>query len=218
LKANEVEESSAKAAVAAPVDESSEGSESAPAAAPATPIESDSATPAAPATPAEQAAPADEEESKEEEAEEGAEDTSKPEEEETEEDQPSEAETPPPPPTYSAPAYPAAPQKETGVLGVPTGLNYPFFLHNNFLLLFILIGMIFTLIGGILSGTAIISENTDIYGASVITISLGLFTFGTFLVLAAVFRDDMNDFVRLGFLITGAIAVFGLILYSRFGI
>jgi hypothetical protein len=218
LKANEVEESSAKAAVAAPVDESKEGTESAPAAAPATPIESDSTTSAAPAAPAEPAASAEEEESKEEQAAEGAEDTSKPE-EETEEEQPSEPETPPPPPpAYSAPAYPPAPLKDTGVLGVPTGLKYPFFLHNNFLLLFILIGMIFTLIGGILSGSAIISENSDIYGASVITISLGLFTFGTFLVLAAVFRDDMNDSVRLGFLISGAIAVFGLILYSRFGV
>lgn len=212
MKANEVEESSAKAAVAAPVDESKEGTESAPAAAPATPIESDSTTSAAPAAPAEPAASAEEEESKEEARdEEGG--------TETEEEQPSEPETPPPPPpAYSAPAYPPAPQKDTGVLGVPTGLKYPFFLHNNFLLLFILIGMIFTLIGGILSGSAIISENSDIYGASVITISLGLFTFGTFLVLAAVFRDDMNDSVRLGFLISGAIAVFGLILYSRFGV
>ncbi|MCK5561771.1 MAG: hypothetical protein KAJ51_14315, partial [Thermoplasmata archaeon] len=193
-----------------------------PAAAPAKPIESDSATPAAPATPAEPAKPADEEEGKEEEAEEAeevAEDTSKPEEEETEEEKPSETETqPPPPPAYSAPAYPPTQQKESGVLGVPTGLKYPFFLHNNFLLLFIFIGMIFTLIGGILSGSAIITENSDIYGASVITISLGLFTFSTFLVLAAVFRDDMNHFVRLGLLITGGIAVFGLILYSRFGI
>lgn len=97
-------------------------------------------------------------------------------------------------------------------------LPYPFFLHNNFLMLFIFIGMLFTLIGGIMSGSAIISANNDIYGASVIAISIGLFTISTFLILAALFRDDVNHFVRLGFLITGAIAIFGLILYSRFGV
>ena len=119
-----------------------------------------------------------------------------------------------PPQEYSSTAYPGYPQKETGALGVPTNLKYPFFLHNNFLLLFIFIGMIFILIGGILSGAAIISNNRDISGASIITVSLGLFTFSTFLVLAAVFRDDLNHIVRLGFLIAGAIAIFGLLLYS----
>ncbi len=124
----------------------------------------------------------------------------------------SSAPSPPPAQTYYPP-----PRHESSVMGVPTGLKYPFFLHNNFLMLFIIIGMIFTLIGGILSGASYISSNKDIYGASVITISLGLFTISTFLILAALFREDLDHFIRLGLLITGAFAIFGLVLYSRFG-
>jgi hypothetical protein len=220
LKANDVEESAKSAAVAAPVNESKEGADSAPAAAPAKPVPAaDSTTPATPATPAEPAKPTEEESKADEEAgDEAIEDeaTQEEAEEKTEEEEtPRETETPPsPPPAYSPTAYPGYQQKEIGLLGVPADLKYPFFLHNNFLLLFIFIGMIFILIGGILSGVANISGNSDIYGASIITVSLGLFTFSTFLVLAAVFRDDLDHSVRLGFLIAGAIAVFGLLLYS----
>jgi len=91
---------------------------------------------------------------------------------------------------------------------------YPMFLHNNFLMLFIFIGMIFILIGGILSGSAILSKNINVYGASIITISLGLFTMSTFLILAALFRNDLNHFIRLGLLIIGAFSILGLILYA----
>jgi hypothetical protein len=77
--------------------------------------------------------------------------------------------------------------------------------------------MILTLLGGIMSGWAIIVNNIDIYGASVITISMGLFTLSTFITLAALFREDLDHFVRLGLLITSAFLIFGLILNSRFG-
>jgi hypothetical protein len=113
---------------------------------------------------------------------------------------------PPPKQEYVYPPNPIAPQ-----------LPYPSFLYNTFLMLFILIGMVFILIGGILSGTAIISKNIDVYGASIITISLGLFTLATFLILAALFRNDLNNQIRLGLLIVGAFSILGLVYYSAQG-
>jgi len=77
--------------------------------------------------------------------------------------------------------------------------------------------MLFTLIGGILSGSAIIAKNYDIYGGSIIAVSIGLFTVSTFLILAGLFRKDLNQFTRLGFLIIGGFAIFGMVLYSRMG-
>ena len=107
-------------------------------------------------------------------------------------------------------------KKEYGYSTQPTTprLPYPSFLFDNFLMLFILIGMIFILIGGILSGSAIIIKNINVYGASIITISLGLFTVSTFLILAALFRNDLNNYVRFGLLIIGAFSILGLVLYS----
>ena len=115
-------------------------------------------------------------------------------------------------------SYPYTKRHEHSSMGAPMErFPYPFFLHNNFLMLFFFIGMIFILIGGILSGSAIISSTSSdisgIVGASVITISLGLFTVSTFLILAALFRVDLNHFVRLGLLITGAFSIFGIVIY-----